>query len=197
MNELIKMVVVLTILSASSGLILASVQTGTLEQIKFQQLINEKAPAIKNILGKVSNDPLTDRFDIADGDKTVECFVGSYDGNPNTVVFETFGTGFEGKIGLMVGVNLENDKISGVGVTTHSETPGIGSRAKTEKGFPAQFIGMDINNTFKVKPDGGQIDALSGATLTSRGVCTAATNASDVYKRIKPQLVEKVKEYKK
>ncbi len=197
MNELIKMVVVLSILSASSGLILASVYDGTLEQIKLQQLINEKAPAIKTILGKVSNDPLNDRFEIPDGENTVECFVGVYDGNPNTVVFESFGVGFEGKIGLMVGVNLETDKISGVGVTTHSETPGIGSRAKTDKSFPAQFVGLELKDTFKVKPDGGQIDALSGATITSRGVCTAATKASDAYKRIKPQLVDKVKEYKK
>ncbi|MBU0992698.1 MAG: FMN-binding protein [Proteobacteria bacterium] len=193
MNELVKMVVVLTILSASSGLILASVRDKTLDQIKFQQLVNEKAPAIKKILGDTSNDPLTSKFEISEGKAPIEFFVGSYGGDPNTVVFETFGTGFDGKIGLMVGVNLENDQIKGIGVTTHSETPGIGSRAKTEPAFAAQFAGMDLNNSFKVKTDGGKVDALSGATYTSRGVCMAATNASEIYKRLKPQLIEKAK----
>ena len=193
MNELVKMVVVLTILSASSGLILAAVRDGTLETIKYQQLVNEKAPAIKKILGDTSNDPLKSKFEVAEGKNNIEFFVGAYDGNPNTVVFETFGTGFEGKIGLMVGVDLTTDQIKGIGVTTHSETPGVGSRAKSEPNFAAQFIGMDINKGFKVKPDGGQVDALSGATITSRGVCLAATQASEIYKKLKPQLAEKAK----
>jgi electron transport complex protein RnfG len=193
MNELVKMVVVLTVLSASSGLILASVRDMTMEQIKFQQLVNEKAPAIKKILGETSNDPLKSTFEITEGKSTLEFFVGSYDGAPKTVVFEAFGTGFDGKIGVMVGVNLEDDKIKGIGVTTHTETPGLGSRAKTELPFSAQFGGMEVNNPFKVKADGGRVDALSGATITSRGVCMAATNASELYKRLKPQLIEKAK----
>lgn len=193
MNELVKMVVVLTVLSASSGLILASVRDMTMDQIKYQQLVNEKAPAIKKILGKTSNDPLKSTFEITEGKMSTEFFIGNYDNDSKTIVFESFGTGFDGKIGVMVGVNLNDDKIKGIGVTTHSETPGLGSRAKTELPFSAQFSGMDIASSFKVKADGGQVDALSGATITSRGVCMAAANAVDLYKRFKPQLIEKAK----
>lgn len=197
MNELIKMVVVLTALSASSGLLLATVREKTMDQIKYQQLVNEKAPAIKTILGQTSNDPIENRFELSEGKTTVDFFVGSYDGNPNTIVFEAFGAGYKGKIGLMVGVNLENDQIKGIGVTTHSETPGLGSRAKTDPSFAAQFAGKVMGNPFKVKPDGGEIDALSGATITSRGVCVAATNANEIYKKFKPQVIEKAKAFSK
>jgi electron transport complex protein RnfG len=93
----------------------------------------------------------------------------------------------------MVGVNLEDGKIINVGVTTHQETPGVGSRAKSTTDLSDKFIGLDLKGDFKVKPDGGQIDALSGATLTSRGVCTAVTQAAKIYAELKPQLEEKVK----
>jgi len=95
----------------------------------------------------------------------------------------------------MVGVNINDDKIIGMGVTTHSETPGIGSKAKTDPNFSNQFKGLAAIEPCKVKPDGGQIDAISGATVTSRGVCGGVTNAADIYKRLKPQIAEKIKEF--
>jgi len=121
-------------------------------------------------------------------------FVGEFEGKRNTVAFETFGKGFGGELGVIVGVNLENDEIIGVGVTTHSETPGVGSRAKTDPDFATQFKGLSILDPFKIKTDGGQIDALSGATISSRGVCGAVVEAGEIYKRLKPTIIEKVKE---
>jgi electron transport complex protein RnfG len=96
----------------------------------------------------------------------------------------------------MVGVNLDDDKIMSLGVTTHSETPGVGSKAKTDPKLANQFKGLDLVKSFKVKPDGGEIDAMSGATVTSRGVCVGATEAGNIYKRLKPQIAEKIKEFK-
>ncbi|MDZ7580730.1 MAG: FMN-binding protein [Deltaproteobacteria bacterium] len=85
----------------------------------------------------------------------------------------------------MIGVNLEDDKIVGVGVTTHSETPGLGSRAKTDPAFTAQFSAKPLKETFKLKGDGGQVDALSGATLTSRGVAAAQMQPYGIQPQIK------------
>ena len=97
----------------------------------------------------------------------------------------------------MVAVNLDDDNIIGVGVTTHSETPGVGSRAKTDPGFAAQFKGQSIKDAFKVKTDGGQVDAVSGATVTSRGVTIAATEAGKIYEKLKPEITKKLKEFAK
>jgi electron transport complex protein RnfG len=197
MREMIQMVVVLTVLSFVSGGLLAYVKDGTKEKIEFQQLTFVKGPAIKEILKGASNDPITDRFKLKDGDTERSFFVGVFDGKPEVVAFESSGKGYGGDIGVMVGVNLENDKIVGVGVTTHSETPGLGSRAKTDPAFVAQFSGMPIEETFKVKTDGGQVDALSGATLTSRGVSAALTDAGKVYESLKPQIADKLTSFSK
>ncbi len=197
MNEMIKMVVVLTILSSFSGGLLATVRNGTKDKIENQQLQFVKGPAIKNILQGASNDPVADRFKIKDGDVERNFFVGIIDGKTNIVAFESEGKGFSGNIGLMIGINLDNDKIVGVNVTTHSETPGVGSKAKSDPKFVSQFNNLNLINEFKVKPDGGQVDALSGATVTSRGVAMGLTQAGVIYKKLKPQIAEQLKRFKK
>ena len=196
MREIIKMIVVLTVLSSLSGGLLAAIRGGTKDKIEYQQLVFVKGPAIRGILEGCSNDPIVDRFKIKDGDIERSFFVGVFDGKADTVAFESFGKGFGGDIGLMVGVNVNDDKIVGMGVTTHSETPGIGSKAKTDPKFSNQFKGLAAIEPRKVKPDGGEIDAISGATVTSRGVCGGVTDATNIYKRLKPQVAEKIKEFK-
>ena len=197
MREMIQMVVVLTVLSFVSGGLLAYVKDGTKDKIEVQQLTFVKGPAIKAILKGAANDPIKDRFKLKDGDTERSFFVGVFDGKPDTVAFESSGKGYGGDIGVMVGVKLEDDKIVGVGVTTHSETPGVGSRAKTDPTFVAQFPGQPIAETFKVKADGGQVDALSGATFTSRGVSAALTEAGKIYEKLKPQIEDKAKTFSK
>ena len=197
MREMIKMAVVLTILCAFSGGLLASVRNGTQEKIEYQELTFVKGPAIRAILNGSSNNPLADRFKIMDGDVERSFFIGRFDDKADMIAFESSGKGFSGDIGVMAGVNLEDDMIGGVGITTHSETPGVGSRAKTDPGFTKQFLGRTIIAPFKVKNDGGKVDAVSGATITSRGVAAALTEAGQIYKRLKPELVKKIQESKK
>jgi electron transport complex protein RnfG len=89
----------------------------------------------------------------------------------------------------MVGVNLEDDSIIGVGVTTHSETPGIGSKAKTDPTFTNQFKGMKMTAI-------AEVDAMSGATVTSNGVSGGVAAASNMYQNLKPQILEQIKAFK-
>jgi len=194
MREMLKLFIAVVVFSCLSGGVLAAIQNVTKERIEYQQLKFMKGPTIKGIMEGCSNDPLIDRLKILDEAKEMNFFIGKFEGKPNAVAFETFGKGFGGVLGVIVGVNLENDKIIGVGVTTHSETPGVGSRAKSDPQFAAQFKGLPIAEPFKVKADGGQIDALSGATISSRGVCGAVVEAGEIYKKLKPTIIEKIKE---
>jgi len=197
MGEMIKMVVVLTILSSLSGGLLAYVKEGTQERIENQVLQLVKGPAVENIFAGASNDPVADRFSLTDGDKKVDVFVAKFDGQPKAIAFETFGKGgYGGDVGLMVGIDIATDKIYGVGVTTHSETAGLGARAKEDPKFAAQFAGMTILDPVQITGDGGKVNALSGATITSRAVCLAATEAGERYKRLKPQIEEQLKALK-
>jgi electron transport complex protein RnfG len=196
MRNMIKLFLAVVLFSAVSGGLLAGLRTATQARIETQQIKFVKGPAIKEILKGCSNDPLVDRFKVKDGKEERSFFAGVFDGKVNTVAMEVFGKGFGGQIGLMVAVNIETDQIVGVSVTTHSETPGLGARAKSDPSFVAQFKGKPINEPFKVKADGGQIDAISGATVTSRGVCGAVVLAAEIYKRLKNSIVEKAKSIK-
>lgn len=96
--------------------------------------------------------------------------------------------GYDGKIGVMVGYNLEKDELIGMRVTTHTETQGIGARATSDSAFIEQFEGMSIESILKIKPDGGDIDAMSGATITSRGVSAGIADSIEKYKRLKEEI---------
>jgi len=193
MREMINMIVVLTALTAFSGGLLATVQSGTQVQIENQVLKFQKAPAIKNIFPDATNDPLAERFSVKAQDIELQIFPGVLADGSKVIAFETKGTGFGGPIGLMVGINLDTDKIVDVRVTTHSETPGIGTRAKDDLSFVAQFAGQGMDVDFALKGDGGIIDAMSGATVTSKGVSIAAIQAKEIYQKLKPEIVKQLK----
>jgi electron transport complex protein RnfG len=197
MKDMIKMIVVLTVLSSLSGGLLAALRDGTKDRIEMQELNLVKGPVIHQLLKGATNDPLKDRFKVKDGDVERNIFVGVFDGKPDVIAFEVTGKGFASDVGLMTAINVDTDKFIGAGVTTHSETPGLGARAKSDPNFTAQFKGLPASAPLKVTKDGGQINALSGATITSRGVCAAATEAATIYQRIKPQLIAKLKDYSK
>lgn len=193
MNEMIKMVVVLTVLSLTSGVVLGGLNGGLKGQIENQEMKFVKGPAVKSILAGSENDAVNSRFKVEarGADKTV--FVGVYDGEPKAVAFEVKGKGYGDAIGLMVGFDVQEDQIFGIGVTTHKETPGLGAKAKDDPSWAQQFKGLPLDTVFKVTNDGGAINALSGATITSRGVCAATADAVALYKEIKPKLTDNMK----
>ena len=197
MRDMLKMIIVLTALCLASGGLLAAIQTSTKEQIANQVLTFVKGPAIASILTDAENDPIADRFELEDGDITRTFFVGVVEGEPRVITLETFGKGYGGDVGLMVGIDVIDKTLKGVGVTTHAETPGMGARAKSDPGFAAQYAELPLDGKIAVTGDGGTINAISGATITSRATSNAATEAVEIYKRLQPQIDEKLKGFKK
>jgi len=192
MREMLSMIVVLTVLTAVSGGLLAAVKVKTEPQIEEQVLKFQKAPAIKAIFADATNDPIKERFKVKAEDTELQVFPSTLADGIKAVAFEAKGGGYGGPIGLMVGINLDTDEIIAVRVTTHAETPGIGSRAKEDLSFVGQFAGMSMASNFDIKGRGGDIDAMSGATVTSVGVSQAAVAAQDLYKKLKPEIVKQM-----
>jgi electron transport complex protein RnfG len=193
MGEMIKMVVVLTVLSVVSGGSLSWLKDFTEPKIENQVMNLVKGPAIRQMLAEAENDPVEDRFKITDGDEERNVFVGVFDGAPTTVVMESSASGYGDKVGMVVAINMADETLRGIAVTTHKETPGLGARAKDDPSFAAQFAGKPITTPFGVTTDGGQISALSGATIPSRAVTVGVNNAIESYQELKPQLEEKIK----
>lgn len=198
MNEIVRMVVVLTVISLASGGLLAALREGTQERIDQQVLEYVKGPSIRTVLQGTANDPVATRFQLSDGDKSRTFFVGVLDGDAKGVALEgSSPKGYKGDVGLMVAIDATSGRIMGVDVTTHNETPGLGAKAKTDPKFAAQFKGIPSTSPIKVTQDGGSINAISGATITSRAVCDAVTGAVAAYDKLKPQINEKLKDVKK
>ena len=192
MRDIIKLFVVVAIFSAIAGLALAAVQDATKDRIELMELKYVRGPALNKLFKGSENDPLTDRFKIKDGDKDLDVFIGEFNGKKNVVAFETSAMGFDGPIGVMVGYDLDTDELIGMRVTTNTETPGVGSRATSDDAFINQFKGLSIDTGFKVKADGGDIDAMSGATVTSRGVSAAVAGSIEKYKKLKDEIIKKI-----
>jgi electron transport complex protein RnfG len=193
MGEMIKMVVVLTVLSVISGGGLKGVQEWAQPKIENNVMNLVKGPALRAMLKEAENDPVADRFKIKDGDIERNVFVGVFNGKANTVVLESEVAGFADKVGLVVAINTDDQTLAGISVTTHKETPGLGGNAKADPSFAAQFKGKSITTPVLVTNDGGEISALSGATITSRAVCKGTMQAIETYNSLKPQLLEKLK----
>ena len=197
MREMIKMVVVLTILSFFSGGVLAYIRNTYQGRIDNQVLEFVKGPAVRTIFEGAGNDPIADRFTIKDGEVERTFFVGVFDGEPRGVAFETSGKGYGGDVGLMVGIDVKDSKLMGVSVTTHGETPGMGAKAKSDPSFVAQYKGLALEQPIAVTLDGGSISAISGATITSRAVSSAATDADKIYQKLKTQIADNLKKFNK
>ncbi|MFA4843484.1 MAG: FMN-binding protein [Candidatus Margulisiibacteriota bacterium] len=80
--------------------------------------------------------------------------------------------GYGGPVVLLVGVSNEK-KVVGIKVLSQKETPGLGAKV-VERGFLDQFIGKGANDPLEPKKD---IDAITGATITSRAVCEGVRQA--------------------
>ena len=92
--------------------------------------------------------------------------------------------GYGGRIDLMVGFTPEG-LIYNTSVLKHAETPGLGDKMDVAKSnFSEQFKNKDIEKfTLKVKKDGGSVDAITAATISSRAFCNGVQRAYDVVKK--------------
>ncbi|WP_028588522.1 RnfABCDGE type electron transport complex subunit G [Desulfocurvus vexinensis] len=186
MREIINMIVVLSLISGTSGLSLAYLKELTAKPIEDQVLFYVQGPAIKSVFADADNDPLAERKSFETPEGPVMVFPAKKGGKLTAVALEGFGGGFGGDIGVIVGIDLAKDSLAGIGVTTLKETPGLGTRVAEPK-FQQQFRGLPLDRV-GLSGKGGSVDAISGATVSSVGTVTAVNKAIDIYKGLKPQL---------
>ena len=162
------LVIVLFAICAVTALLLGLTNEVTKSYIAAN---NEKTTqeAMAAVLPADSYEKVTDQY--TGGDATVEDVYSA--GDAGYVVQVSPPTSFSGNLTIMVGVDATG-ACSGVSIVKTGETSGLGSNASKED-FRAQFVGA--TGEVNVTKDGGTIDALTGATITSRGVCEAVSSA--------------------
>ena len=165
--KILKLVMCLTIISAVCAGVLASVNAVTKEailKIREQQTLDAAAAVMPSGVEKV--EPKGDGI-----------FVGK-DVAGKAIGYAVKGVspaGYGGDIVLMVGLTPDF-KIVTYKKLEAAETPGLGSNL-TSPGFMGQFSGMDASSPLSVKKDGGEVEAITSATITSRAVCGAINDA--------------------
>lgn len=100
---------------------------------------------------------------------------------PVALIIETIAPdGYSGNIKIMVAITIDN-RISGVRVLEHKETPGLGDKIEVRKNdWLTKFNGLSLREdnqaVWRVKKDGGQFEQFTGATITPRAVVKAIKN---------------------
>jgi electron transport complex protein RnfG len=184
LRDLIKMVVVLTAICSGSALVLSYANQATRNAREYQLLKYVKEPSIKAVLSGYDNDPVVDRFSVKLGSdekgKPLEknVFPAKEGGNIIAFAYDSSASGYNGPIGVMVGLDMEG-KITGIAIMTHAETPGLGARV-VEPEFTKQFKGMTLTDDLNVSAAGGKIDGVSGATYSTKGVVDAVRKALEL-----------------
>ena len=188
-STITNMVVVLVGVALVTGSILAYVNHVTEEPIKLQA---EKtlADGIKAVMGGVELTVAKDdtvRQNVAGKEATfvIHEAVGA-DKAPLGAAVESTAGGFGGDLKVLVGFDTDG-KILGYTVLQHAETPGLG--AKADKWFQKDGKGCIIGKSpatdkLTVKKDGGDIDAITASTITSRAFLLAVTQAYQAYKSV-------------
>ena len=187
-STLVNMLVALLVIAAVSGGVLGLVYGVTKDAIaEVDQKKNEAAiQAVLPLEGEITYKADTLKYNYEGVDLTFPCNL-AYDANGNFqgAAVKTSEGGFGGKIDMMVGF-LADGTIKGTSVLSHSETPGLGANMTGK--FKDQFVDKNPAD-FKliVKKDGGDVDAITAATITSRAFSKAVDKAYKAFEANKAQ----------
>ncbi len=177
-STFINMFLALFMVTLLSAAILGFVYVYTKGPIEQARAAKQTA-ALKKVLPPFNNDPVKEMYKKAvDGD-TLYFFPARMDSSLVGVAVKTFSPkGFGGMIRLMVGF-LPDGTIKDIVVLQHQETPGLGEKmVRSKSNWSVQFQGKNPK-TFKlaVKKDGGDVDAITASTISSRAFCDAVERA--------------------
>lgn len=184
-SSLLNMILILVLVSGLSALILGFVYEKTQGPIQASKDNRELQAIMEIIPGGFDNDPFSEKTIIttSDNQSRLEMYPIRNDGVITALAIKSYSNkAFGGKIEVIVGISLDG-KISGYKIVDHKETPGLGTKVMDAK-FSHQFIGLNPDKTnFKVKQDGGDIDAVTAATISSRAVIDSIQRAYDAYNK--------------
>lgn len=185
MRDILRLVVVLTGICVVCSFSLAIVKKGTEERIEYQKIKFIKAPALKAVLPEHDNDPILERVKVKIApEKVITVFPAKKGGKLMAIAYETAGDGYGGRIEIMLAINVDGS-IAGVKVMKCSETPGVGLKIVTEPWFCDQFKKFTVKDKFIL---GENVQAISGATISSTGTTKAIGEAVKWFDEIMKQL---------
>lgn len=187
-STLLNMVMVLTGFAVFAGGILATINHITTEPIA-QANAKALAEAIAKVVPGFNNDPASEVNTVTVDGNAYVVYKAKKDGEPIGVAIESSANGFAGALKILVGFDNEG-KIIDYSLLSHSETPGLGSKAAEwfRQEGKGDIRGKDLSHgELTVSKDGGEIDAITASTITSRAFLVAVGRAYKAFQETNKQ----------
>jgi len=184
-SSLLNMVLGLGGVALIASAMLGGVYAVTKEPIELAKAKKLKQ-AIQLVTPEFNNDPATEVYKLpVENNDSLICYPVRKEGQLLATAIKTYSdNGFSGRFYIMVGLDKDG-KIINTAVLEHSETPGLGDKMDKKKSdWSDQFNGKDpANYKLKVSKDGGDVDAITAATISSRAFCEAVQLAFNIYEK--------------
>jgi electron transport complex protein RnfG len=187
MSEGMRMSIKLFIITAVAALALGITHAVTEEPIRLQ---NEQASmeARKAVLPDAQEFVQVDISEYKDEyPNVVEVYQGKSGDDTVGYVFKVISKGYGGDVELFVGIDAKENKIESVSIISHNETPGLGAKA-AEPDFLSQYTGKSAGSPLAVVRGSAtqdtQVEAITGATITSKAVTQGVNSALEFYSRV-------------
>jgi len=180
MKETLRLILTLSIICFIAGALLAGVDKVTQAPIQRANSA-KKLCALQEVLPACDNQPDQNACTVEHNGQTWTFYVAR---NANTyagtAVETTSSIGYGGDITIMLGISAEGQTET-IAILKQTETPGLGANIETDN-FKSNFKQKPIESTnWTVKKDGGDIDQITAATISSRAVADAVNNAIEAY----------------
>lgn len=178
-KSLVLTLLIITLVASSA---LAFVYQLTLKPIEMVKAA-KKNDAIQQVVPAFDNQPTTEVITLTVDGSELNIYPAKKGGKLVGAAVESFtNKGFGGEIKVMVGL-LPDGSINKALVTEHKETPGLGDKLEPGKsGFSLQFEGKNpADFKLSVRKDGGDVDAITASTISSRAFCDAVNRACKAF----------------
>lgn len=183
-SSLINMLLSLGLISIAAATLLAFVNEKTSEPIRLAEIAKQEN-AIREVAPEYDNSPVQEavKVAVASGDSLI-CYPARLNGELQGVAVESASDGFGGKVRIMVGF-LSDGSVKGYSVLEQHETPGLGTKMvqwfKTDKNRQSILGRNPSKDNFTVGKDGGDVDAITAATISSRAFLLAVNRAYEAF----------------
>ena len=179
-SSLKNMVLCLTLVCLFCSAVLAGVYAVTYEPIQeaAQKALVESISKVLPEGGEIS-----DAVDAEFEGQKLQYYASVSDGAAIAYAVKSTSVGFGGPLSIMVGV-LPDGTVYNTSVLECSETPGLGAKCTSDAAFMSQWKGLGPDKVIKVRKDGGDIDAITASTITSRAYSLAVSNAVSFVKSL-------------
>lgn len=180
MKETLRLIFTLTLFCLIAGGLLAGVDALTRDRIAEANRARRLA-ALKAVLPNHDNQPDTEVIRVEHDGVSWDFSIARLDGNFTATAVETVSTeGYAGEVRLMLGMTADAQTV-GIAILEQKETPGLGANITTPS-FRKQFSGRDIVATdWSLTKEGGDIDHITAATISSRAVVDAVSRAVNAF----------------